>query len=85
MKFNLTDRTLMKMLFERGMVTEITGVYTEGHHERRWEIIRRPANLFRDKEYFTASVSSIYETAQGATLDEALDALEAMIAEYAAA
>lgn len=84
MTFNLTDRTLMRMLFERGIVTEIDGVYKDGCDERRWEIRHYPKNLFRDDEHYTAMVSGIYEEVTGETLFECLDNLEAMYAEYAA-
>lgn len=83
--FNLTDRTLMKMLFERGTVSEISGVCKVGRHERRWEVLFRPVTIFRAEAYYEASVSGIYDqTATGDTLDECLDKLETIIEEAAA-
>lgn len=85
MKFAITDRTLMKMLFERGTVSEISGVCKVGRYERRWEVIFRPVTIFRAEAYYEASVSGIYDqTATGDTLDECLDKLEAIIEEAAA-
>ena len=34
--FSKTDRTLMAMMFRRGMVTEISGTYTEDYIEYSW-------------------------------------------------
>lgn len=85
MKFAITDRTLMKMLFERGTVSEFSGVCKVGRYERRWEVIFRPVTIFRAEPYYEASVSGIYDqTADGDTLDECLDKLEAIIEEAAA-
>lgn len=79
--FKLNNRTAMKLLFDKGIVTEMIGTYKEGFHERRWEVRYRPVNLFRDESYYEAAVSGIYETFTGATLDEALDKLQAAVEE----
>ena len=85
MKFAITDRTLMKMLFERGTVTEFSGVCKVGRYERRWEVLFRPVTIFRAEAYYEASVSGICDqTSVGDTLDECLDKLEAIIEEAAA-
>ena len=82
--FDKATRTLMAMLFERGTVSEMHGIYKDGFHERRWEIIFRPKNIFRDDAYFDVSLSGCYDWKTADTLDEALDALETMMQEVAA-
>lgn len=85
MKFNITDRTLMKMLFEREAISEISGICKTGRYERKWTVVFHPLGPFCDESYFTGTVSGIYsETAEGITLDEVLDGLEAIIKEAAA-
>lgn len=83
--FNLTDRTLMKMLFERGMVTEIDGTFKDGWDERRWEIRLFRADLWRDNSYYTVSLSGWSEDFVGESLDDVLDKLQAHLANEAKA
>ena len=75
--FSKTDRTLMAMMFRRGMVTEISGTYTENHIEYSWGIRFHPVDIFRAESYFTGTLSHWYEDFTGDTLDEVLDQIEA--------
>ena len=84
MTFRPIDRNLIKMIFVRDIVSEMSGTYMDGRHERRWEIIRRKKNLFRDNESYDVGLSGCYEWESADTVDEALDMLEAMIQEVAA-
>lgn len=84
MTFTLPERAMMRKLFDHGTVSEMHGTYKDGTHERRWEIIFRPKNIFRDDAYFDVGLSGCYEWETADTLDEALDALETMTKEVAA-
>lgn len=80
MKFSITDRTLMNMIFARGTITEVSGVCKIGRYDRRWEVIYRPVTTFRAEAYYEASITGVYDrSATGETLDECLDGLEALI------
>lgn len=79
MKFPITDRTLMKMLFERGAVTEIAGVHKAGHDEYRWEVRLYTPTIFRDRVYYTGTVAGQYDAFEGDALDAVLDQLEAWL------
>lgn len=82
MKISIAERRLMKMLFELGTVDQIGGAFKEGFTERRWDIIRRPKNRFRDAERFDVLLSGYYaRSIGGETLDEALKNLEDVITE----
>lgn len=84
MTFTLPERTMMRKLFQHGTISEMHGTYMDGIHERRWQIIFRPKNIFRDDEYFDVGLSGTYEWVAANTLDEALNALETMMKEVAA-
>lgn len=84
MRFSITNRKLMKMLFELGTVKEMSGNFTVGNMVRRWDISRKQKNLFRDEERYDAYISGWYDHIEGDTLDEVLDALEAKMEELAA-
>lgn len=83
---NLTaiDRNLIKMLFRRGSVSEISGTYMDGGHEGRWEIIHRVKNLFRDDDYYDIGLSGTYEWITAGTIEEAFEKLDKMLEEVAA-
>ena len=79
MTFTKTDRTLMAMLFARGVVTEIDGVIPGT--ERRFNVCCYRPNLFRAEEHYEGYISGVYgEDFRGDTLDETLDAMEAYMA-----
>lgn len=84
MTFTLPERAMMRILFQHGTVSEMHSTYKDGRHERRWQIIFRPKNLFRDDEYFDVGLSGCCEWVAANTLDEALDMLETMMKEVAA-
>lgn len=85
MKFTITNRKLMKMLFELGDVNQISGVCKVGRYDQTWTVFFHPVTIFRAEAGFTATVTGIYDQqAYGTTLDEVLNALEAMIEEAAA-
>ena len=76
--FSKTDRTLMQMLFQRGTVTEIDGVIPGT--ERRWNVCCYRPNLFRDETHYEGYISGVYgNDFRGDTLDETLDAMEALL------
>lgn len=77
MKFSITDRTLMKMLFERGTVSEVSGKVKIGSSIMGWDLYRRENNYFSDSVKFVAGLG--YELESFDTFDEAMDALEDMI------
>lgn len=79
--FDKSERTLMKMLLERGTVTEIAGVVKVGCDGFRWEVRRHAPVLFGDATYYTGSLSGMYDPIEGDTLDEVLDQLESWVAE----
>jgi hypothetical protein len=81
MKFSITDRTLMKMLFERGTVSEVGGVSKVGRFERIWNVRHLPkTNMHED--YFSGIICGVYDKmAIADTLDECLSQLEAIIEE----
>lgn len=85
MKFSTTDRTLMKMLFERGTVSEFSGACKVYGHDQKWTVRLKPVNGFREEAHFEADVTGIYnQVATGYTLDKCLDELEAILGEAAA-
>lgn len=84
MTFTLPERAMMRKLFDHGTISEMHGTYMDGIHERRWQIIFRPKNLFRDDEYYDVGLSGCCDWVATDTLDEALNALEAMTKEVAA-
>lgn len=80
--FDKSTRTLMKMLFERGAVTEISGVCKVRRWQRKWTVVYHPVNDFRDEAYYTGTVAGVYSLeAEGLTLDEALNGLEKILEE----
>lgn len=79
--FDKSERTLIKMLLERGTVTKIAGVVKDGSHESRWEVRKHVPVLFGDETYYTGSLSGMYDPIEGDTLDEILDQLETWVAE----
>lgn len=80
---SLTTRALVCELFRRGGLNEISGTVNLGHEELRWELTRLPGDLFGEERYI-ACVQGLDDDAHCRTLDEALDALEALVAEAAA-
>lgn len=85
MRFSLTNRKLMKMLFDLGEVNQISGVCKVGRYNQTWTVYFHPVTLCRAEAFFSATVTGIYnEEASGDTLDECLDKLEAIIEEAAA-
>lgn len=84
MSFSITNRKLMKMLFDLGDVTQIGGICKVGRYEQTWTVFFHPVSIARAEAGFTATVTGIYnQEAYGTTLDEVLNALEAMIEEAA--
>ena len=85
MKFSITNRKLWKMIFDLGDTTQIGGTCKVRRYEQTWMVFYHPASIFRAEAGFTATVTGIYnQEAYGTTLDEVLNALEAMIEEAAA-
>lgn len=77
--FDKSTRTLMAMLFQRGIVTTIDGIVTGT--ERKFYIYRYGPGIVNDHEYYTGWVSGVYTAdCSGDTLEETLDKLEAVIA-----
>lgn len=82
MKFAITDRTLIKMLFERGTVDEIDGKLPDG---RTWSVTVIRPNLWRDYTFFDGYIAGAYsEDFRGATLDETFAKMEAWLEEETA-
>lgn len=78
-RFRAIDRSLLKMLFVRGLAYEISGIVKRGCVERRWEIICHRKKQFADDVSYTASVYGMYAQINGKDLDDVLDELEALI------
>ena len=82
MKFTNTDRTLMEMLFRRGMVSDISGTCQVGRFHRIWSVRKMPKTEMHEA-YYSGTVGGIYEKmAIADTLTECLDGLEEIIKEY---
>lgn len=79
LKFRAIDRSLLKMLFVRGLAYEISGIVKRGSVERRWEIICHRRTSFSDDVSFTAGVYGMYAHIRGEDLDKVLDELEVLI------
>lgn len=79
MKFAITDRTLIKMLFERGTVDEIDGKLPDG---RTWSVTVHRPYLWRDYTFFDGYIAGAYsEDFRGDTLDETFAKMEAWLEE----
>lgn len=75
LRFTQIDRQLVKMLFVRGLVSEVSGRYGVAGH-RRWEIIERKASTNLAESYFDVGLDHDYKWHRCETLDEAMDKLE---------
>lgn len=84
MTFTLPERAMIRMLFQHGTITEMRGSFMDGNHERWWEIIFRPKNLFRDESYYDIGFSGSLTWESADSVDEALDKLQEMMQEVAA-
>jgi hypothetical protein len=77
--FDKSTRTLMAMLFQRGLVTTIDGVVPGT--ERKFYVYHYGPNIISENDYYTGWISGIYGVVcDGSTLNEALDKLEAVVA-----
>ncbi|MBO7171660.1 MAG: hypothetical protein J6V52_01710 [Bacteroidaceae bacterium] len=82
MNLSITDRTLLKMIFLRGKIREISGICDVGNYKQLWTVRHHPVTPIRAEAFFTATVTGIYgKTVDAPSLEECLDKLEAMIAE----
>jgi len=82
MKFATTDRTLMKMLFERGLVKSINGIIPGT--DRAFYVYYYDTGNFSDAPFFSGFIAGRYtDDYYGETLDETLDKMEAIIAQLA--
>ena len=76
--FSKTDRTLMGMVFQQGLVTAMDGIIPGT--ERKFYVYHYDPKLFRDGPLFTGFISGLYaEDYAGATLDETLEKMEAVM------
>lgn len=77
--FDKSTRTLMAMMFERSTVNDISGKMEDG---RGWSITCYRPNLFRDDTHYEGYIQGVYhEDFSGDTVDEALDKMQAWLAE----
>ena len=83
--FDKTDRTLMAMLFKRGTIKEMDTTVDIWGFERHVAIHHYRADLWRDDDYYMATISGWEDEFTGETLDEVLDQLDAYIEECKAA
>lgn len=75
--FSKTDRTLMSMVFQRGMVTSMNGIIPGT--DRAFYVSYYNAGAFRDAHFYTGFIAGHYtEDYYGETLDETLDKIEAI-------
>lgn len=82
MKFAITDRTLIKMLFERGAADNIEGKLPDG---RTWSVTVIRPNLWCDYTFFDGYIAGAYsEDFRGDTLDETFAKMEAWLEEETA-
>ena len=82
MKFTNTDRTLMEMLFRRGMVKDISGTCKIGRFQRIWSVRLMPKTDMHE-EYYSGTISGIYDKmAIADTLYECLNQMEMLAVEY---
>ena len=76
--FSKTDRTLMAMVFQRGIVTSMNGIIPGT--DRAFFVYYYSTGVFRDNPCFSGFVSGRYaDDYRGTTLDETLDKMEAII------
>jgi hypothetical protein len=80
MMFDKSTRTLMAMLMQRGM-TEMSRTFNINGFDRHVSIQVYRADLWRDEDYYTATISGWEDPFTGSTLDEVLDQLQDYIDE----
>ena len=78
--FDKSTRTLMAMLFQRG-ITEMDTTITIGGFERHVAVRLFRADMWRDEDYYMATISGREDEFTGTTLDEVLDQLQEYIDE----
>lgn len=78
--FDKTTRTLMAMLFQRG-IKEMNTTVTVNGFERHVAIHHYRADLWRDDDCYMATISGWEDEFTGETLDEVLDQLQDYIDE----
>lgn len=74
--FTQIDRSVIKMLFIRGLVNEVRGAITHDNKPYNWEIIKREKCDYRDEEYYHVAFGHEYHWHRCDSLDEAMDRLE---------
>ena len=77
--FDKSNRTLMAMLFDRWTIKEMCSTINIYGFERHIRIRCFRAEMFRDEDYYMASISGWEDDFVGSTLDEVLDQLQAYI------
>ena len=76
--FSKTDRTLMAMVFQRGIVTSMNGIIPGT--DRAFYVYYYNTGAFRDDPCFSGFIAGRYaDDYHGATLDETLDKMEAIV------
>lgn len=78
--FDKSTRTLMAMLFQRG-ITEMDSTVTVCGFERHVAVRLFRADMWRDEDYYMATISGREDEFTGSTLDEVLDQLQEYIDE----
>lgn len=82
MKFAITDRTPMKMIFSRGLVKSMHGIIPGT--DRVFYVYYYDTGIFSDAPFFSGFIAGRYtDDYYGETLDETLDKMEAIIAQLA--
>lgn len=79
LRFRAIDRSIIKMLFVRGLARGINGIVKKGSVEKQWDIFCHRRTNFCDDVSYTATVSGMYSQIQGEDLDTVLDALELLV------
>ena len=78
--FDKSTRTLMTMLFQRGIKEMDTTVNLNGF-ERHVSVQVFRADMWRDEDYYMVTISGREDEFTGSTLDEVLDQLQEYIDE----
>ena len=78
LRFTQIDRSVIKMLFVRGLVSEVRGAIAHDNESYNWEIIKREKSDFRDEEYYHVAFGHEYRWYRCESLDVAMDTLEEM-------
>ena len=79
--FDKSTRTLMAMLFQRGAINEVNTTTKLNGFVHHVSIRLFRADMWRDDDYYMATISGWEDDFIGHTLDEALDQLQEYIDE----